>query len=238
MSIPIQCPGCGKRYRFDDRVAGKKARCPCGRTIEVPGPAPDTAPTSQPPDAHQRSEPQEPRAQPAESASAGREDLPSTVSEPPATEGGDTSRKKPTWQTFPPRMAVGILTIVYGSLAALYLFATLVSTTSSGGVGLATMYLIVWLAIAVIMAYGGVLVLNRHPHGHVCAGLACAILFFLPLVNAVYDAFRSLNAIQPGVFLAVVFKSVLLYTIPVLIVVWSVQEETRREAESDELGQP
>ncbi len=59
MSILLQCPGCGKRYRFDDRVAGKKARCPCGRTIEVPGPASDTSPTSQPPDAHQRSELQE-----------------------------------------------------------------------------------------------------------------------------------------------------------------------------------
>jgi len=232
MSIPIQCPGCGKRYRFDDQVAGKQARCPCGRTIEVPAPASDAPPAADALHAPNESAPREPRAQPAESSSADREDLRSTVSELAAAEGGDKSRKKPTWQTIPPRTAVGVLSIVYGAVAALYLFATLVSTTSSGGVGLATMYLIVWLVFAVVMAWGGVLVLNRHPHGHVCAGLACAIVFFLPLVNAVYEAFRSLSAIQPGVFLAVVFKSVLLYTIPVLIVVWSVQEETRREAES------
>jgi len=253
MSIRLQCPGCGKRYRFDEQVAGKKARCPCGRTIEIPGPAcdapivsnassasavppvPDAPPPPEALHAPKETALSHARAWPGESASAEREDLRSTVSQLAAAGGGDASPRKPAWQAAPPRTAVGILSIVYGAGAALYLLAALVSATSSGRVGLSTTYLLVWLAFAVVMAYGGVLVLKRHAHGHVYTGLSCAIVFFLPLVSAVCEAFRSLSAIQPGVFLAVVLKSVLLYTIPVLIVVWSVQEEARREAEPDRL---
>jgi hypothetical protein len=41
MSINVQCPGCGKRYKVDDRFAGKKAKCQsCGGAIAVPAAAP------------------------------------------------------------------------------------------------------------------------------------------------------------------------------------------------------
>jgi len=245
MSIRLQCPGCGKRYRFDEQVAGKKARCRCGRTIVVPGPArdgatdsaappaPDAPPAREALHAPKTTAPPHARPRSAESASDEREDLRSTVSQLAAAEGGDASPGKPPWRAVPPRTAVGFLSIVYGAGAALYLLAAVVSATSSGRAGLATTYLFVWLAFAAVMAYGGVLVLKRHPHGHVYAGLSCAIVFFVPLVNAVCEAFRALSAIQPGVFIAIVLKSVLLYAIPVLIVVWSVREETRREAEPD-----
>jgi len=44
MSINVQCPGCGKRYKVDDRFAGKKAKCQsCGGAIAVPAPQPQPA---------------------------------------------------------------------------------------------------------------------------------------------------------------------------------------------------
>lgn len=40
MSISVQCPGCGKRYKVDERFAGKKAKCQsCGAAIPVPAAA-------------------------------------------------------------------------------------------------------------------------------------------------------------------------------------------------------
>src|SRR5689334_16461254 len=51
MSINVQCPGCGKRYKVDDRFAGKKAKCQsCGGAIAVPAaPAPTKAAVSDDP---------------------------------------------------------------------------------------------------------------------------------------------------------------------------------------------
>lgn len=41
MSIKVKCPGCGKRYKVDDRFGGKKAKCQsCGAAMAVPDAAP------------------------------------------------------------------------------------------------------------------------------------------------------------------------------------------------------
>lgn len=40
MSIEFQCPRCGKAYRVRDDLAGKNAKCTCGRQLKVPLPAP------------------------------------------------------------------------------------------------------------------------------------------------------------------------------------------------------
>ena len=41
MAFSVECSGCGKRYKIDDRAAGKRVRCKnCGATIEVPLPMP------------------------------------------------------------------------------------------------------------------------------------------------------------------------------------------------------
>jgi hypothetical protein len=49
MSINVQCPGCGKRYKVDDRFAGKKAKCQsCGGAIAVPAVAPKPAASDDP----------------------------------------------------------------------------------------------------------------------------------------------------------------------------------------------
>ena len=227
MSIPLQCPGCGKRYRFDDEVAGKRARCPCGQTIEVPARAPDTSPASDAFDAPNESGPREPRAQPAESSSAGREDLRSTVSELAAAEGGDESQEKPAWQTIPPRTAVGILSIVYGAVAVLIVPLGLFD--ASGLIGL------VQPLAALLIVVGGVLILRGHEHGPAVAGLSCAILCFFPLLSAVYRTLALMNAVRPGALLVLLLRTVLLYAIPVLIVVWTVREETRKQSDLDRL---
>ncbi len=224
MSILIQCPGCGKRYRFDDQVAGKQAKCPCGQTIDVPLPGSETSPASDAFDAPNETGPRGPRAQPAESSSAHREDLRSTVSELAAAEGGDKSRNRPTWQTIPPRTAVGILSIVYGAVAVLIVPLGLFD--ASGMIGL------LQPLAAVLIVVGGVLILRGHEHGPAVAGLSCAILCFFPLVSAVYSALQLMNAVQPGALLVLLLRTVLLYTIPIVIVVWTVREETRKQAES------
>ena len=51
MSINVQCPGCGKRYKVDERFAGKKAKCQsCGGAIAVPGAAAPKPPPPPPSD--------------------------------------------------------------------------------------------------------------------------------------------------------------------------------------------
>jgi CHAT domain-containing protein/tetratricopeptide (TPR) repeat protein len=36
MGIAIQCPGCGRRFRVKEELAGKQVACPCGRQFLVP----------------------------------------------------------------------------------------------------------------------------------------------------------------------------------------------------------
>ncbi|HSU66467.1 MAG TPA: zinc-ribbon domain-containing protein [Tepidisphaeraceae bacterium] len=44
MPISVECGGCGKQYRVDDRAAGKKVRCKdCGSTFAVPAAAAPSA---------------------------------------------------------------------------------------------------------------------------------------------------------------------------------------------------
>jgi len=37
--IAVTCPGCGKRYRLRDDLAGKRVKCKCGSAVVVPGAA-------------------------------------------------------------------------------------------------------------------------------------------------------------------------------------------------------
>ena len=47
MSISVQCPECGKRYRVDDSFAGQAARCKaCGAVIPIPEQAPAAEPAA------------------------------------------------------------------------------------------------------------------------------------------------------------------------------------------------
>ena len=86
---------------------------------------------------------------------------------------------------------------------------------------------------ALLIVAGGVLILRDHEHGPAAAGLACAILCFFPLLSAVYRALQLMNDVQPGALLLLLLRTVLLYAVPVFIVVWTVREETRKQAESN-----
>ena len=37
--LSIKCDECGKQFQVPDRMAGKRARCPCGKIIPVPADA-------------------------------------------------------------------------------------------------------------------------------------------------------------------------------------------------------
>ncbi|HUT91681.1 MAG TPA: hypothetical protein VMY37_19435 [Thermoguttaceae bacterium] len=224
MSIPLQCPGCGKRYRFDDRMAGREARCPCGQTMKVPGSASKTAPTSETSVAPRGNGPPDAGPQAAGSVAADREVLETTVSDLAAADRGDKPPEKLNWRDLTPRIVVGILSIVYGAVAVLIVPLGLFD--ASGMIGL------LQPVAAVLIVVGGVLILRGHEHGRAIAGLSCAILCFFPLVSAVYSALQLMNAVRPGALFVLLLRTVLLYAIPVLIVVWTIREETRKEAES------
>src|SRR6266480_1028912 len=58
MSINFKCPACAKTYRVAEQLAGKTAKCACGRRIQIPAP-------SEPPDlANQLDELDEPKEKP------------------------------------------------------------------------------------------------------------------------------------------------------------------------------
>jgi hypothetical protein len=47
MSISVQCPGCGKKLKAKDELAGKRIRCPaCGKAFAHPGPSAAEQPPS------------------------------------------------------------------------------------------------------------------------------------------------------------------------------------------------
>ena len=46
MSTPVECPGCGKRYKVSDKLAGRPVRCGCGKTLIVPALPPTQAGTT------------------------------------------------------------------------------------------------------------------------------------------------------------------------------------------------
>ncbi len=35
MALAVVCPACGRRFRVEERLAGKRLRCPCGQRLEV-----------------------------------------------------------------------------------------------------------------------------------------------------------------------------------------------------------
>ena len=227
MSIPLQCPACAQRYRLDDRMAGREAKCQCGHTMKVPGSASKTAPASETSGAPRENGPPDAGPQAAGSAAADREVRKTTVSDLAAADGGDKPPEKLNWRDLPPRIVVGILSIVYGAVAALIVPLGLFD--ASGMIGL------LQPLAAVLIVAGGVLILKGHEHGPAVAGLSCAILCFFPLVSAVYSALQLMNAVRPGALFVLLLRTVLLYTIPVLIVVWTVREETRKQSDLDRL---
>ncbi len=228
MPIVLHCPKCGTRYDLRDDFAGKQAKCRCGQRIQVPLPAAEPAATPEEDTDH------DPPRQPGASTEPTAESLESTA---PVPAGAARAEKHPIvlWmQAVPMRTVVGILSIVYGSLATLVLVGRLATAGSFGLSGLFELFGLLEPFLAVLIVVGGVLILRGHEHGGVFAGIACAILCFFPFVKAIQRAFLLLSAAQPGAFLWLLLRTAFAYAIPVLIVVWTVREETRKERESEQ----
>ena len=80
----FNCPHCGKSYRWDERSAGKQARCACGQTITIP--------------AHIGSRPVTPDAANEQNGEDGLYD----IAEPAAPKSVATSAARPTRSAMPP----------------------------------------------------------------------------------------------------------------------------------------
>jgi hypothetical protein len=228
MPIVLHCPKCGTRYDLGDDLAGKQAKCRCGQRIQVPLPAAEPAAT--PDDDTNQDQPGRPGAATESTA----ESLRSTVC---VLAGAARPEKHPVmlWmQAVPMRTVVGILSIGYGSVMTLLLLGRLATAGSFGLWGLFDLFGLVEPFLAVLIVVGGVLILRGREHGPAFAGIACAILCFLPFIKAIQRAFLLLSAAQPGAFLWLLLRTALAYAIPVLIVVWAVREETRKQRESEQ----
>jgi hypothetical protein len=209
MPIVLQCPNCGKHYSLPDDTAGRHAKCRCGQVIEVP-----------------RAASEKPDSTPAESTDpiAAETPPPETGDQPPPSDaastpppGLDRSAELPMFKRVTQRGVVGVLSVLYGGVMALVCLFS---------------FRLIGLFFAALIAVGGVLILRRHRHGPACAGIASGIFCFFPLVGAVSQAFSLLSAVRPGPLIALVTHAVLVYTIPVLIVIWTIREETAAESES------
>ena len=41
MTIPLDCPSCSRAFNLPDDFAGKTAKCPCGKNLDIQGAAPE-----------------------------------------------------------------------------------------------------------------------------------------------------------------------------------------------------
>ncbi len=180
MAIALRCPGCGKHYQLPGKLAGKQVKCKCGRTTQVPVPAKNTPQT--PDDIRLIEEPAQAAAVPAPAkpvpnaaaAPASGETLGPVPEEtsPPAPKQTLFRRLKAKWlERVPMRTLVGVLSVGYGSLlAALALRPIIMAPLWASW--LVALVNLVAIALPALMAVGGVLILRRHEHGPICAGLA------------------------------------------------------------------
>ena len=268
MSTPIQCSGCGKRYKVGGNLAGQRVRCGCGETLIVPalqppgasgdvaddqldeslfdviaagGPASDQEAAADDIsddlldetiwDTDRKVERAEAEADvdPSPVAEGATTDSPVADNRPRPTVADDNEDEPATfWDRFksPSRELIAWLAIGYGAVMAFILFAM---TVPAGlflyrlpGLSLAILIgtRLVWIALAALIAVGGVLIRKRHPLGPACAGLGGAGTCFSWLWSLLW-AFLPLH-----VFLAYfTVQFVFIYSIPTYIIYWCLKEE-------------
>lgn len=272
MPIHVECSGCGKQYKVGDSLAGKQARCACGKTVTFPAsqparPGEDAANEELDESlydviaAGNRRPDQEiaadnlpgnlldgivwdtrPKKEPSmESTGGGHSEDRSPVVPPmlesPAPE--DSRRQPPAseeaeafWDRFksPSRQRIASLAIGYGAAMACLLLAMMVRdvVTLSRFSELAILILIanrsVWIALAALIAVGGVLIRKRHPLGPPCAGIASVATSFSWLWSLLWN-FYPLYIFLP--IFAVQFPFI--HAVPVYVTYWCLKEENARE---------
>jgi hypothetical protein len=218
MPVPLQCPNCGKRYRLREELAGKRVRCKCGTVLTVPSRAEDPVESSG--ELQLDDEPPEPAGggTRAEAASAD-----SATVRPPRR------RKRESRSSRRKRIAVGILSIIYGVAMVPFIYFT----GPMAQVGI--IKLITKLVLAVAIAIGGVLILRRHRSGPPCAGLSCIFLCFFQILF-LFGGF--LSALATGLWqlaLYIPVYLVLVYAIPVVVTIWCLKQEAADEKDSEVL---
>jgi hypothetical protein len=222
MVISLECPGCGKCYELREELAGKRVKCGCGRVVRVPAEA------TEPPQELLLDE-ERPRA----AAPGPSQESPAAAASPsPAAMLARRRRKREGPRQRRWRIAVGILSIIYGigMVPLSFLTSAVVPTPITS--------FITREVLAVAIAVGGVLILRRHKSGPACAGLSCIFLCFFQIVflfggflSALADAEWRLALFIPLYLLAV-------YSIPVIVTVWCLKQEAaraRREADNEPL---
>jgi len=217
MPISLQCPGCGKGYRLRDELAGKRVKCGCGAETTVPAPGDEVAASSD--EFQLDEEPRKPVA-PQKPAHAPQKVTPGAASSVPDGLPRRRRRRDPASEKW--RVPIGVLSIAYGSVAALVILYLGLQEWPIGLVSTATR-----TTLAVLIAVGGVLILKRHQHGPACAGLCCVFLCFFRLGYMLILLLAALTTGQLIEFLLALILTVVLYAIPVLITVWCLKQEKK-----------
>ena len=219
MPILLQCPGCGKGYRLRDELAGKRVKCSCGTETTVPSAGAEAAASSNEfqleEELRQPVAPQKPPHAP-QKAAAGKA--------PSATDSLPRRRKRRDPASEKWRTAIGLLSIAYGSIAALVILYLGLREWPSGIYSTVSQ-----TTLAVLIAVGGVLILKRHQHGPACAGLCCVFLCFFRLWYMLIVLLGALSTGQLLGFLLFLILTVVLYAIPVVITVWCLKQEIGKE---------
>jgi hypothetical protein len=219
MPITLQCPGCGKGYRLRDDLAGKRVKCACGTETTVPAPEAEAAASSN--EFQLDEEPQKPVAPPTP------RHAPQKVTAGVASSAADGlpwPRRRRDAASEKWRIPIGLLSIAYGSVAAVSILYAGLSELPAGIIGTATR-----TTLAVLIAVGGVLILKRHQHGPACAGLCCVFLCFFRLWYMLILLLGALSTGQLIEFLLALILTVVLYSIPVVITVWCLRQETGKK---------
>jgi hypothetical protein len=223
MPISLQCPGCGKSYRLRDDLAGKRVKCSCGTETTVPAPGAEAAGSSN--EFQLDEEPRQPVA-PQTPPHAPRKDATGGASS--AADGLPRRRKRRDPASEKWRIPIGLLSIGYGSVAALVILYLGLREWPAGLIGTVTR-----TTLAVLIAVGGVLILKRHQHGPACAGLCCVFLCFFRLWYMLILLLGALSTGQLIGFLLALILTVVLYAIPVLITVWCLKQETGKKEDPE-----
>lgn len=255
MSTTVECPGCGKRYKVSDNLAGQRVWCGCGRTL--------TAPTSRPRQPNGGSAENRQKKSPSgliaddlldekiwdaesgvenpdETTDAESRVRPSPVARlapgvpaaannlPRPTATDDTEHEPETfWERNKSlsRELVVWLSIGYG----IWMLFFALSMTALHGLTFSFLFI---LLLSPLTVAGGVLIKIRHPLGSSFAGLASAGIAFFVLMATLLSGFSLFVVV---VLIAV--EAVFFYAAPACIIYWCLKEEeaSDEEAKRDDL---
>jgi hypothetical protein len=247
MSSQVECPGCRKRYKVGDDLAGKQVRCGCGKMLVVPkaagndrasqeraaaGKIPDdlldetiwdAEPTGQTPlgTLEPETEADRPPVVGTAPVAAVVVDTPAqpTAIDETATDERATDETEYEPDTFWDRFK-SPSPLVIAWLAIAYgagMTLLLLAMTVLTGFGY---YCIVGFAMTVSTAVGGVLILRRHPLGPSCAGLASTAIGFSWLWSLLWS-FPPIHMF----LLIFALQFPFFYAPPAYIVYWCLKEE-------------